>query len=125
MAFGGTPDEHCGRAKEYVDDLMWDIRTFRNMVRNARSASEKVDHARTGIFNVDSRLSALGAEMRWLDNECYPRVQAAVKTANKFKGDMFEIRGTNLGFLPEFGNVWPMYLAAGSIALWLWKSKKA
>jgi hypothetical protein len=30
-----------------------------------------------------------------------------------------------LGFLPEFGNLWPVYLMVGSIGLWLWQSRKA
>lgn len=28
------------------------------------------------------------------------------------------------GFLPEFGNLWPLYLMAGSIGLWYWNSSR-
>jgi hypothetical protein len=28
-----------------------------------------------------------------------------------------------LGVLPEFGNLWPLYLMAGSIGLWLWGTR--
>jgi hypothetical protein len=127
MALGGTPEEHCVRANEYADDLLSDIRTFRGMVNRAGSPRIASDHAKTGIYNVDSRLSALRAEMRWVMNDC-PRktkIASAVRSAHAFKGDMFEARGASLGFLPEFGNVWPAYLAIGSLALWLWNAKKA
>jgi hypothetical protein len=36
-----------------------------------------------------------------------------------------QLRREQLGVLPEFGNLWPLYLMAGSIGLWLWSSRKA
>jgi hypothetical protein len=130
MALSGTPAEHCVRAQELKKNLLDTIRESRRDIsiaeeRKARNPSDDLVSytRRRAHLDVSVDQKALMTEMRWADESCKVSLRPALISAQSIKRDAWD-GPHGLGFLPEFGNIWPAYLAVGSIALWLWNAKK-
>jgi hypothetical protein len=93
MAFGGTPAEHCVRANEYAEELLYEVRQHRRRIEN--SPPDMVERNRKlAYFDVSVAHSSLRTERAWTNNVCRQssKVEAAMKAAADFKAELFSKR---------------------------------